>query len=53
MIDRLKVCGINAKKNVLDKKCSAEFKEAIRDNDMTYELVPPDDHQRNIRERVV
>ena len=38
---------------MLDNKCSAEFKEAIRDNQMAYELVPPDDHGRNIAERVI
>ena len=53
MIDRLKACGINPKKHVLDNECSGEFKEAIRDNQMTYELVPPDDHCRNIAERAI
>ena len=53
MIDRLKACGIKQKKHVLDNECSAEFKEAIRDNQMTYELVPPDDHRRNIVERAI
>ena len=53
MIDRLKACGINPEKQVLDKECSAEFKKAIRDNQMTYELVPPDDHRRNIAERAI
>ena len=45
MIDKLKACGINPKKHVLDNECSAEFKEAIRVNEITYELVPPDDHR--------
>ena len=53
MIDRLKACGINPKKHVLDNECSAKFKEAIRDNQMTYELVLPDDHWRNIVERAI
>ena len=30
MIDRLKACGINPKKHVLNNECSEEFKEAIR-----------------------
>ena len=38
---------------MLDNECSEEFKEATKDNDMTYELVPPDDYQRNIAERVI
>ena len=38
---------------MLNNECSAEFKEAIRDNHMTYELVLPDDHQKNIAEREI
>ena len=53
MIDRLKACGINPKKHVLDNECSTEFKEAIRVNQMTYEPVPPYNHRRNIAERVI
>ena len=51
MIDRLKACGINPKHHVLDNECSEEFKEAIRINKMTYQLVPADDHRQNIAER--
>ena len=53
MIDRLKACGINPKKHVLDNECAEEFKDAIRANKMTYELVPADDHRRNIAERAI
>ena len=53
IIDRLKACGINPKKHVLNNECSEEFKEAIRDNKMTYELVPADDHRQNIAERAI
>ena len=38
---------------MLNNECSEEFKEAIRDNKMTYELVPADDHRRNIAERAI
>ena len=38
---------------MLDNECSEDFKEAIRDNQMTYELVPPDDHRRNTAERAI
>ena len=51
MIDRLKLCGINPKHHILDNECSNEFKEAIKANDMTYQLVPADDHRRNIAKR--
>ena len=53
LIDRLKACGIIPKHHVLDNECSAEFKEAIMANKMTYQLVPPDDHRRNIAERAI
>ena len=53
LINRLKACGINPKHHVLDNECSEEFKEAIKDNKMTYQLVPPDDHRRNIAERAI
>ena len=29
---------------ILDNECSKEFKQAILDNEMTYQLVPPHDH---------
>ena len=53
MLDRLKACGINPKYHILDNECSKEFKEAIRVNKMTYQLVPADDHRRNIAERAI
>ena len=33
--------------HILDNECSKEFKQAILDNEMTYQLVPPHDHRRN------
>ena len=53
IIDRLKACGINSKHHILDNECSNEFKEAIKDNDMTYQLVQADDHRRNIAKRAI
>ena len=53
MIDRLKSCGNNPKHHILDNECSEEFKEAIKVNKMTYQLVPADDHQRNIAKRAI
>ena len=44
LIDSLKACGINPTHPVLDNECSEEFNEAIKDNKMTYQLIPPDDH---------
>ena len=53
LIDRLKARGIIPKHHMLDNECSAEFKKAIKDNEMTYQLVPPDDHRQNIAERAI
>ena len=38
LIDPLKACGIIPKHHVLDNECSVEFKDAIKDNKMTYQL---------------
>ena len=51
MINKLALCGIHPKHHVLDNEISEEFKLALKRNDMTYQLVPTDDHRRNISER--
>ena len=38
---------------MLGNECYEECKEAIRANKMTYELVPADDHRRNIAEKAM
>ena len=53
MVLRLKSCGINPTEHVLDNECSEEFKQAIEKNGMTYQLVPPHDHRRNIAEKAI
>jgi len=53
LIDRLKDCGITPKHHILDNECSAQFKQAIKANNMTYELTPADDHSRNIVEKAI
>ena len=42
MINRLKACGINSKHRVLNNECFEEFKEAIKVNKTTYQVVPAD-----------
>ena len=42
-----------AKMHILDNKCSAEFKEQIKSNNMQYQLVPPYDHRRNIAAKAI
>ena len=53
LLRRLKKAGLNPKKHVLDNEISNEFKEAIKDNDMDYELVPKGQHRRNIAENAI
>ncbi|KAL7551824.1 hypothetical protein ACHAWF_015016 [Thalassiosira exigua] len=53
LMKRLKRAGIKPKKHVLDNEASAEFKEAIEDEGVSYELVPKGQHQRNIAERYI
>jgi hypothetical protein len=45
--------GIVPKHQVLDNQASAAYKKAIDDSDMTYELVPPDNHQRNMAKKAI
>eukprot|EP00804_Cyclotella_cryptica_P024317 CCRYP_015305-RA/>CCRYP_015305-RA protein AED:0.21 eAED:0.21 QI:0/0/0/1/1/1/2/0/741 len=38
---------------VLDNEASTAYKQAILDSGMSYQLVPPDDHRRNIAEKAI
>jgi hypothetical protein len=40
----MKKAGIVPKYQVLDNQASMAYKKATDNSDMTYELVPPDDH---------
>jgi hypothetical protein len=51
LINHLNPQGIYPKHHVLDNECSAEFKGTIKKNHMTYQLVPPHDHHRNIAKK--
>ena len=44
LINRLRSAGIAPKQHILDNECSSDFKETIKANNMTYQLVPPHDH---------
>jgi hypothetical protein len=39
--------------HILDNECSVEVKERIQLNNMQYQLVPPNDHRRNIAEKAI
>ena len=53
MVDRMILAGLGLKHHRLDNECSENFKLAIRNNNMTHELVPPDCHRRNMAERAI
>ncbi len=50
---RLSNAGVKPKMHILDNECSEEFKAQIRKNNMTFQLVPPHDHRRNIAEKAI
>ena len=47
LIDQLNKAGIFPAEHILNNKKLAKFMETIKNNNMTYQLVPPHDHQRN------
>ena len=53
IMDRLHSYGIKPTLHILDNECSVEFKKAIQSYGATYQLVPPNDHRRNIAEEQV
>ena len=53
LVARLKLAGFEPKMHLLDNECSQEYKDAITKNGMTYQLVPPHDHRRNVAEKAI
>jgi hypothetical protein len=53
LLDRLQTAGVVPKRHILDNECLEEFKATIRKNKMTFQLVPPHDHQRNIEKKAI
>ena len=53
LIDRLRTAGSIPKLHVLDNECSQDFRDTIRRNEMTFQLVPPHDHRRNLAEKAI
>ena len=51
LIDRLKEAKIEPKICILDNECLGEYKKAMQKNGIKYQLVPPNDHRRNIAEK--
>ena len=53
LVDRLREKGFEPKLHILDNKISREFKQAIKENNMKYQVVPPHDHRRNVTEKAI
>ena len=53
LIQRLKAEVSRPNKHVLDNECSTEFKQAIKENELEYELVKKGQHRRNLAERAL
>ena len=49
----MKLQGIVPLHQILDNEISEAYKEEILDTKMSYQLVPPDDHRRNIAKRAI
>ena len=50
---RMKLQHIVPLRQILDNEISEAYKVEIRHTGMTYQLVPPDDHRRNLAEREI
>jgi hypothetical protein len=61
ILERMRWQGIVPKHQILDNQCSARMKLAMEatvlldgsTSKMTYELVPPDEHRRNVAEKAI
>jgi hypothetical protein len=52
-LEQMQKVGIIPNYQVLDNHASAAYKKAISNSDMTYELVPPDNHGHNMAEKAI
>ncbi len=52
-LERMRKARFVPKHQVLNNQALAAYKKAIGDSDMTYELVPPDDHQCNMADKAI
>jgi hypothetical protein len=49
----MKQCGIVPMHQILNNQASAAYKTAIETSKMTYQLVPPNNHQQNMAEKAI
>jgi hypothetical protein len=52
-LTRMRACGLTPRRQVLDNEASAAYKQSILESGLTYQLVPPDDHRRNVAEKAI
>jgi hypothetical protein len=52
-LEQMQKAGIVPKHQNLENQASVAYKKAIGNSNMTYELVPPDDHQRNMAKKAI
>jgi hypothetical protein len=53
LINQPRTAGIVPKLHILDNECSQDFKDTIHLNKMTFQLVPPHNHQYNLAEKAI
>jgi hypothetical protein len=53
LVEGLNVCGVQPKHHMLDNECPQDFKDAIKENNMTYQLGTVHNHRRNIAEKAI
>ena len=52
-LQRMHAVGITRKRQVLDNETIMAYRQEVTATGMTYQLVPPDDHRRNIAEKTI
>jgi hypothetical protein len=53
IMKRMRKANLTIKKHILNNKASANYKEAIANNKVKYELVPPNNYQQNQAETAI
>ena len=52
-LERMKEKGVVPTHQVVDNEISAEYRQEIKQTSMTFQIVPPDDHCRNLEEKAI
>ena len=52
-VKRMRAAGFDTFHEILDNEASAKYEEVIKKLGMTYQLIPLDDHRRNIAEKAI